>query len=220
MIKLETNKQDFLSRKELEKYDYDFLNDLYIQFDYHEGCSFGWKTVDSLLSQILFHEKVIAEIKPKVVLEIGTYKSMYPYFLKKNLPDVKVHTFGINEESQKCVDLVNQYFVENFVTFYAGDSTKTLTEFEPENITFDMAWVDGGHTYDVAYSDLINCARLEIPEILIDDVDMGDVRRALNEFLNNTYENDNDEYSYEVVDQSRSERMITRISKIKNVSRV
>jgi hypothetical protein len=49
---------------------------------------------------------------------------------------------------------------------------------------------------------------------------MGDVRRALNEFLNNTYENDNGEYSYEVVDQSRSERMITRISKIKNVSRV
>jgi len=32
--------------------------------------------------------------------------------------------------------------------------------------------------------------------------------------------NDNGEYSYEVVDQSRSERMITRISKIKNVSRV
>lgn len=213
---LDTNKQDFLSRQELEKYDYDFLNELYAQFDDDEGCLFGWwENVDSLLSQILFHEKVIDEIKPKFVLEVGTYKSMYSYFLKKNLPDVKVHTFGINEESQKCVDLVNQYFDKNFVTFYVGDSTKTLTEFEPKDITFDMAWVDGGHICDVAYSDLINCARLKISEILIDDVDMGNVSRALNKFLNNTFENDNDEYSYEVVDQSRSERMITRVRKIK-----
>jgi hypothetical protein len=215
-MQLETNKEDFLSRQELKKYDYDFLNELYIQFDHHEGCSFGWKTVDSLLEQITFHEKVINEIKPKVVLEVGTYKSMYPYFLKKNLPKVKVHTFGINEESKKCVDLVNQYFKKKFVTFYVGDSTQTLTEFDPDDIFFDMAWVDGGHTYDVAYSDLINCARLEIPEILIDDVDMGEVRRALNDFLSNSYENENGSYSYEVIDQSRSERMITRVRKVQN----
>jgi len=214
-MNLETNREDFISRQELKKYDYDFLNELYIQFDHHEGCSFGWTTVNALLSQILFHEEVIDEIKPKTVLEIGTYKSMYPYFLKKNLSDVKVHTFGINEESQKCVDLVNQHFKENFVTFYAGDSTKTLTEFEPEDIIFDMAWVDGGHTYNVAYSDLVNCARLEIPEILIDDIDMQDVRKALNDFIGNTYENENGEYCYEVVSQSRSERMITRVRKVK-----
>lgn len=213
-MQLETNKEDFLSRKELEKYDYDFLNKLYIQFDHHEGCSFGWKSVDSLLSQILFHEKVIGKINPKKVLEIGTYKSMYPYFLKTNIPDVKVYTFGIDEGSQDCVNLVNEYFGEEFITFVLGDSTETLTEFDPEDISFDLAWVDGGHTYDVAYSDLINCARLEIPEILIDDIDMQAVRSALNVFLSNTYENENGEYRYEVVDQSNSERMITHIRKI------
>lgn len=215
-MQLETNKEDFSSRQELKKYDYNFLNELYIQFDHHEGCSFGWKSVDSLLAQIIFHEKVINEIQPKVVLEVGTYKSMYPYFLKTNLPGVIVHTFGINEESKKCVDLVNQYFKENFTTFYVGDSTQTLKKFDPDDITFDMAWVDGGHTYDVAYSDLINCARLEIPEILIDDVDMSEVRRALNDFLGNSYENENCSYSYEIIDQSRSERMITRVRKVKN----
>jgi len=78
-----------------------------------------------------------------------------------------------------------------------------------------LAWVDGGHTYDVAYSDLINCARFEIPEILIDDVDMGDVRRALTQFLSNKYENENGEYSYEIADQSKNERMITRVCKTK-----
>ena len=92
---------------------------------------------------------------------------------------------------------------------------ETLSEFDPEDLTFDMAWVDGGHTQDVAYSDLINCARLNIPEILIDDVDMAPVSSALNQFLSNVYENDEGEYVYEIVEQSRSERMITRISKRK-----
>lgn len=213
-MQLETNKEDFLSRKELQKYDYDFLNELYIQFDHHEGCSFGWRTVDALLSQILFHEKTVESLNPKTVLEVGTYKAMYPYFLKKNISDVKVYTFGIDEGSQKCVDLVNKYFNEEFVSFTLGDSRETLSEFDPKDIVFDLAWVDGGHTYDVAYSDLINCARLEVPEILIDDVDMHEVKSALNKFLSNTYENENGEYYYEVVDQSKGERMITYIKKI------
>lgn len=212
-MKLETNKKDFISIEELKKYDYDFLNELYVQFDHHEGCSFGWTTINSLLNQVLFHEKVINELNPKNVLEVGTYKCMYPYLLKKNVLDVQVYTFGINEESQKCVDLVNKHFNENFINFYVGDSTKTLSEFEPKDVKFDLAWVDGGHTYDVAYSDLINCARLEIPEILIDDVDMNDVKKALQKFLENTYENENGEYHYEIIDQSNGERMITWIKK-------
>ena len=214
-MQLQTNKEEFNSRKELEKYDYDFLNELYIQFDHGEGCSFGWTTIDALISQVTFHEKAIESIQPKLVLEVGTYKSMYSYLLKKNLPEVKVHTFGINDGSQKCVDLVNKHFDEDFVTFYLGDSVETLSEFDPEDLTFDMAWVDGGHTYDVAYSDLINCARLDIPEILIDDVDMAPVSSALNQFLSNVYENEDGEFTYEIVEQSKSERMITRISKCK-----
>lgn len=36
------------------------------------------------------------------------------------------------------------------------------------------------------------------------------------DFLSNSYENENGSYSYEVIDQSRSERMITRVREVQN----
>lgn len=211
---LTTKKEDFESVEELKDYDYDFLNSLYLQFDCDEGALFNWTTASSLLSQLKFHEKYLKEIQPSLILETGTHKGYYSYFAKKILPEVKIHTFGIDSGSQLCVDIINEFYNDKFITFYPGDSVKTLSEFEPKNIEFDLAWVDGGHTFECAYSDLINCARLQIPNILIDDVDMLDVSSALDKFISNEYENDDVKYKYDIQDQSFSERKITYIKKI------
>lgn len=208
---IQLEKEEFLANKELANYDYDFLCKLQSMFDYGEGALFNWRSCDSAVHQINFHKKWLSEINPNYILETGTYKGFYSYFVKNLLPNVKVYTFGINEESQLCVDAINEFYNENFITFFSGDSKKTLTNFDnPDNIKFDVAWVDGGHSYDCAISDLINCANLGIEKILIDDCDLAQVAQAVDEFLNTSFSpvEGTEEYMYVIKDQSPYERKI------------
>lgn len=211
---LTTKKEDFQSLTELDEYDYDFLNNLYLQFDCDQGAIFNWTTAEALLTQLNFHKKYLNQIQPNTILETGTHKGYYSFFVKRILPKVIIHTFGIDPGSQICVDIINKHYKEKFINFYCGNSVETLSKFDPEDIDFDLAWVDGGHSYECAYSDLINCARLQIPHILIDDVDMTDVAVALNDFILSEYECDKVKYRYDIIEQSPAERKITYIKKV------
>jgi hypothetical protein len=203
---LTTDRDEFLSREELKEYDYDFLNKLYVMFLDDEGALFNWLGCNGLVEQLDFHKKYVDQIKPKNVLEVGTHKGYYSYFMKKLIPDVKIWTFGINEESQLCVDEIHKYFGEEFITFFPGNSVETLSNFEnPEQIKFDLAWVDGGHDYECAYSDLKNCARLGIDNILIDDCDNGLVSKSVQNFVNDN------QPKYVIMEESPFERKITYI---------
>lgn len=207
---LTTDRDEFLSNEDLKDYDYDFLNKLYTIFLDDEGALFNWTTCGSLVKQLNFHKKYVNEIQPKNVLEIGTHKGYYSYFMKKLVPDIKIWTFGINEESQLCVDEIHKYFGEEFITFFPGDSVETLTNFQnADQIKFDLAWVDGGHDYGCAFSDLENCARLEIDNILIDDCDGHQVSAAVKDFI------DDNISKYIITDVNPHERSITYIRKIK-----
>lgn len=210
---LTTNKDEFLATEDLKDYDYDFLNKLYVMFLDDEGALFNWTTCTNLVNQLNFHKKWVDKINPKFVLETGTHKGYYSYFMKKLVPDIKIWTFGINEESQLCVDEIHKFFGEEFITFYPGDSVETLTNFEnTEQIKFDLAWVDGGHYYQCAYSDLQNCARLGIENILIDDCNQHDVGNAMTNFL--YPDPPREEYNYEIVEQDPNERSITYLKRI------
>lgn len=211
---IEITKEDFDTKPELLEYDYEFLSSLEAMFEHSEGGLFNWTTAENMVHQLNFHKKYLKEINPKYILEVGTFKGFYPYVVKKELPEVKIYTFGINEESQLCVDAINELYNEEFITFFPGDSKKTLTDFDnPEDIPFDMAWVDGGHTYDCAISDLTNCAQLGIENILLDDCDMGDVARAVNEFTNTVFSNGEKDYSYSIEEISPHERRITYLKR-------
>ena len=213
---IEITKQDFESHSELHEYDYDFLSKLEGLFDHSEGGLFNWTAAENMLHQLRFHKKYLQKIQPKYILEIGTFKGFYSYVVKKEVPEVKVYTFGINEGSQLCVDEINKLYGENFITFFPGDSVETLTDFDnPDDIQFDMAWVDGGHSYECASSDLINCGKLGIENILIDDCDMWQVDKALREFCDMIFSNGESEYSYSVKDYSPNERRITYLSREK-----
>jgi len=213
---IEITKQDFESKSELLEYDYEFLSKLEGMFDHSEGGLFNWRTAENMVHQLKFHKKYLQKIQPKYILEIGTFKGFYSYVVKKEIPEVKVYTFGINEESQLCVDAINELYGENFITFFPGDSLETLTSFDnPDDIPFDMAWVDGGHSYECAISDLVNCGKLGIENILIDDCDMGQVTAALRDFCNMVFSDNENDYSYSIKDYSPNERMITYLSREK-----
>ena len=158
----------------VESFDYEFIEKLHAIDVSLDGSTFYYDSgdvsgdLDSMRVQVLSHVQVLEEVKPKRILEIGTHKAQYCYLAKKVLPEVQIVTFGIDAPSQTCVDMVNEYYGENFVDFHCGDSVEILSEYTTDK-QFDLAWVDGGHSYDVASSDLANCARLGITTILLDD---------------------------------------------------
>lgn len=195
----------FYSDSYFEKYDFNFLNKLANVFGNIEGSTFFSPNMDQQKIQLEFHKKCFSKINPKNILETGTHKANYSYFIKKNYPEIKIITFGIDPQSQECVNLVEEYFNENFIEFHCGNTIETLSNYNT-SLQLDLAWVDGGHNFDCAYSDLSNCARLGIKNILIDDVTLiSDVDMAVNEFL---IKNPN----YNLVDKSDDERGIVWLS--------
>ena len=133
-------------------------------------------------SQIEFVCNALTSFGATRVLETGTYRGEFAYFLKLVLPDlVSVDTFDIDSNSSGCVDFLNQHFGE-YITFRLGDTVKTLAAFNPD-YHLDFAWVDGGHSERICISDLKNCARLGIDTICIDDLYIGGVNSAVEKFL-------------------------------------
>ena len=55
-----------------------------------------------------------------------------------------------------------------------GDSTKSVPEYikNNNNIKFDIIYIDGGHEYNIAKQDLINCHKLAHKNtlVILDDV--------------------------------------------------
>lgn len=68
-------------------------------------------------------------------------------------------------------------FIDNSYPFrhrlILGDSRSTVPKFSKENpcVKFDFIFIDGGHDYDIAMADLVNCRRLSTPDtvVILDD---------------------------------------------------
>lgn len=199
------NRENFCNNEYFGKYDYNLLEKLEYVWSNSEGSIFCSPNLDQQKIQLEFHKKVFSQLNPKNILEVGTHKANYSYFCKTEIPDIKIVTFGIDAPSEICVNMVQEYFSDDFIEFHCGDSKETLSEYESD-IKFDLAWVDGGHSYDCAISDLNNCLRLGIENILIDDVTLLEsVKNALNDFLTNNPQ-------YTIIEESGDERNIVWIS--------
>lgn len=145
---------------------------------------------------------IIDTIKPEVVVEIGTLCCYFDYLFFLLNKNGYLYTFDINDCS-KPVEYLNGV-VGNRITFYQGDSIATFRKFNP-NKKIDMAWIDGNHGYEHAHSDLINCERLEIPNILVDDYVFDEVSCAVNTFLKY--------YDYDLITKSNDSRQIAYIKR-------
>ena len=138
---------------------------------------------DAMQSQLSFLQKYLKKINPKFVLEIGTNLGCFSVLLN------------------------------NFIEFIHGDSRITFSEYDSKDKEIDFAWIDGGHAFDVCLSDLINCDRLNIENIFVDDygypTDQDNytesVRLAVNEFC--------DTHQYNIVDFEDNGRNIVYLKK-------
>lgn len=134
--------------------------------------------------------KAIAETKAKILIEVGVYRCersrvMINEALKYN-KDISFYGFDLfqymtNELSSKEVSrsqfpfssknaftvLVNEFPTVN-LNIIPGDSKITLAD---QNIPFDVAFIDGGHSLETTQSDWDNISRMMKPGsiVLIDD---------------------------------------------------
>ena len=111
----------------------------------------------------------------KNIMEIGFNAGHSSEIFLEYNKDTNVVSFDIGSH-----DYVNKgkKFIDNKYpsrhTLIIGNSTKTVPAYIQQNKTktFDLIYVDGGHTYDVARADLMNCRHLSHKDtiVVMDDI--------------------------------------------------
>jgi len=109
------------------------------------------------------------------IVEIGFNTGHSSYLFLSSLPDVRVLSFDLGEG--EIVDVAKRLIDQRFPSRHElirGDSRQTVPAFADANPGrhFDLIFIDGGHEYDVASSDIANCENLGGPQsfAIIDDI--------------------------------------------------
>lgn len=108
------------------------------------------------------------------VLEIGFNAGHSAEILLKNNPSLRLISFDLGEHNY--VGTAKEYIDNTYPnrhTLILGDSTVSIPKYisENPNVVFDLIFIDGGHDYHVAKSDLENCKSLAHKDtiVVIDD---------------------------------------------------
>ena len=93
-------------------------------------------------------------IRPKQVLEIGTYSGYSALCIAEGLPEGSMlHTFEINDEQEDFTrPWLEKSDYADKIKFYIGDAMKMVPDM---NIMFDMVFMDGNKRYYVEYYEMI-----------------------------------------------------------------
>ena len=111
----------------------------------------------------------------RVIGEIGFNAGFSAQTFLRAVPDAHVISFDLVEHGYTKVakKMVDEKFPGRH-TLIAGDSTKTVPEYAEAHpdLRFDLAFIDGGHDYEVARADVINMKAMcdEQTAVIIDDL--------------------------------------------------
>ncbi len=143
--------------------------------------SLGWRALvinEGYMSpqQAGFFRRLLAE-NPSItrILEIGFNAGHSSYVFLSARPDITVVSFDLGEHAYvaKAKAFMDVKFPGRH-TLVLGDSRETIPRYsaEQQGATFDLIFIDGGHDYDVAAADLLNCQALAKPSglVLMDDL--------------------------------------------------
>lgn len=126
--------------------------------------------------------KLTNELQPKSILEIGFNAGHSACCFLNAAPNAKMVTFDLCrwDTEQPALEVLQKYFD---ISLVKGDSSKTIPEFFNGNdVKFDLAFIDGGHTHDIPYKDMIN-TKNQINSgglLIVDDFGVGSVTSCFN----------------------------------------
>lgn len=121
------------------------------------------------ISNIVLHSHI------QNVMEIGFNSGFSALLILLTNPNVKLSCFDLGEHSYTlpCYLKLKETFGDR-ISFTQGDSTQTLTT---ESTKYDVIHIDGGHSTEVAKSDICNSYRLSKPGsvMVMDDYDFANL---------------------------------------------
>ena len=103
----------------------------------------------------------------KNILEIGFNAGHSSDLFLDNNQGCSVISFDIGEHSY--VKVAKEYIDKTYPnrhTLIIGDSTKTIPNYKTD-IKYDLIFIDGGHLYEVAKADLLNCKKLSHKDTIV-----------------------------------------------------
>ena len=122
-----------------------------------------------------FRDLLLCEENVTRVAEIGFNAGVSAECFLASRPDSSVVSFDIGDH--KCVRDAKDYIDHNYPnrhTLVLGDSGETVPAFFKEHAQecFDLIFIDGGHSFESAYADLINMRVLasERTILIMDDL--------------------------------------------------
>ncbi len=154
----------------------DLYRRLCATFTSPEGNLLELTEEDTVEAQVEFLRWALACAKPTRLIEIGTHKGFFGYLLSLILDSAELHTFDVDPASGTASEILNQNQTHIKCVFHEGDSRLTFPHCQ---YRAQFAWVDGGHFTDMVLSDLLQCYRLRVPWVAIDDTVYATVREAV-----------------------------------------
>ena len=127
-------------------------------------------------AQVEFLRWALAQARPAVIVETATNKGLFLYLVSLLCRDVTVHTFDRDPRCARAAELVNQSQCNVVAVFHEGDTRQALRDL---NVEAQFAWIDGGHDADIPLSDLMQCYRLRIPYVAVDDSAYPELQQAV-----------------------------------------
>jgi len=131
------------------------------------NCNITEGYSQSCYNQVIILQVLCSDKNIKNILEIGFNAGHSANLFLNTNTKCNVLSFDIGEHDyvkigKKYID--NKYPDRHILI--SGDSTKTIPKYEM-NIKYDLIFIDGGHSYDVAKSDLLNCKRFAHKDTIV-----------------------------------------------------
>ena len=142
------------------------------EFECYDGgtIDFREENIELSVQGVVYLTKKLLKYKPKRIMEVGMNAGSFSIICKLVLGDVKIYTIDRMVEFEERVKQINDFFGENLITFYQGDSNSQefrnwITQFRP----YDLAWIDGNHSTEFVTYDIHTAIISDIPMIWCDD---------------------------------------------------
>ena len=123
--------------------------------------------------QVEFLRNIVNDESINNVMEIGFNAGHSAELFLSTKKNINLVSFDIGEH--KYVNLGKEFIDKTYPnrhTLIIGNSLSTVPEyFKKENKKFDLIFIDGGHNYNVAKGDILNCKNLAHDKtiVVIDD---------------------------------------------------